>query len=197
MVQLENQKTVRTATMSNEQVLIVLDALEAQMQRYNEAADAMGTTADAARKAIREAVHQVFEIHSMFCDMLNTDEDTDEDTDGEKLPKNVLARLDYAGQALDTQELQPLPEVDVNGALPYTLNYIRMCYPFEIEGNGEYNVYRIAPATTWGELLTETVKVFQREYKAGKAITPHSLGDYIIERIDIHPGDIATVGIGS
>ena len=134
------------------------------------------------------------EEESIICDMGSDDGDKDED----RLPQNVVARLGYAGQALDTLDLNPLPEVDVNRELPYAVTCIRMAYPFEIEGNGQYNVYEIAPAKTWGELLTETIKVFQREYEAGKANSaPHTLSDYVIERIDIHPGDLATICIGS
>ena len=118
----------------------------------------------------------------------------DDDEDG--LPSNVLARLNYAAQKLDTLELSPAEDVDVNEELPYTVNCIRMNYPFEVE-SGSYNVYRISPAKTWGELLTETIKVFQREYDAGKAVAPHVLSDYIIERVDVHPGDLATICIGS
>ena len=121
------------------------------------------------------------------------DED-DEDEDG--LPSNVVARLDYAGQVLDTLELNPLPEVDVNGELPYAVTTIRMDYPFLVE-HGSYNVYKIEPAKTWGELLTGIIKVFQREYEAGNAQACHVLSDYVIERIDVHPGDLATVLIGS
>ena len=120
-----------------------------------------------------------------------------EDDDEDGLPSNVLARLNYAAQKLDTLELSPAEDVDVNGALPYPVTYIRMAYPFEIEGNGSYNVYKIAPAKTWGELLTETIKVFQREYEAGKNITFHPIEDFIIERVDVHPGDLATICIGS
>lgn len=133
-----------------------------------------------------------------FHTLMRWDQDTDDDEekDGE-LPSNVVARLDYAAQSLDTLELSPADDVDVNGELPYAVTTIRMDYPFEIEGNGSYNVYKIAPAKTWGELLTETIKVFQREYEAGKAVAPHQLSDYIIERVDVHPGDLATICIGS
>lgn len=113
------------------------------------------------------------------------------------LPSNVVARLEYAGQALDTLELNPRPEVDVNGKLPYAVTNIRMDYPFKIEGGGSYNVYKIAPANTWGELLTEIIKVFQREYEAGKTVAPHVLSDYVIECVDVHPNDLVTVLIGS
>ena len=76
---------------------------------------------------------------------------------------DVVVRLDYAGQSVDSLELSPADDVDVNEELPHAVANIRMDYPFEIEGGGSYNVYKIAPAKTWGELLTETIKVFQRE----------------------------------
>lgn len=123
----------------------------------------------------------------------------EENNDNDDLPENVVARLDYAGQALDTLELDPNDDVDIEGKLPVTVTSIRMDYPFPVE-RGSYNVYDIAPANTWGELLTETIKVFQREYNAGKADQmPHALSDYIIERIDIHPSPshLATICIGS
>ena len=112
------------------------------------------------------------------------------------LPENVLQRCRYAAQHLHTLDLTG-NNVRSDKKLPYTLTTIRMGYPFKIEGNGWYNVYKIAPATTWGELLTETVKVFQREYNAGKNDTFHGLEDFIIEGVDVHPGDLATIGIGS
>ena len=121
----------------------------------------------------------------------NQEDDDDDEDDG------TVAHLDYAAQALDTLELSPAEDVDVNEELPCEVTTIRMDYPFEIEGNGSYNVYKISPAKTWGELLTETIKVFQREYNAGKAVAPHVLSDYIIERVDVHPGDLATISIGS
>ena len=117
----------------------------------------------------------------------------DDEKDEEELPENVVARLKYAGQSLDTLELDPMEGVDVNEALPYAVTTIRMNYPFEVE-HGSYNVYKIEPAKTWGE---ETIKVFQREYNAGKAIAPHQIGDYVIERVDVHPNDLATICIGS
>lgn len=123
----------------------------------------------------------------------------EKNNDNDDLPENVVARLDYAGQALDTLELDPNDDVDIEGKLPDTVTSIRMDYPFPVE-RGSYNVYDIAPANTWGELLTETIKVFQREYNAGKADkVPHALSDYIIERIDIHPSPshLATICIGS
>lgn len=129
---------------------------------------------------------------------INTGFDSDQDDDDNKLPSNVAARLNYAGQALDTLELDPMDDVDVNGKLPDTVTSIRMNYPFLVE-RGSYNVYNIAPANTWGELLTETIKVFQREYEAGNAQAPHVLSDYVIERVDVHPSPshLATIMIGS
>jgi len=132
-----------------------------------------------------------------FYRLMRWDQDGEDGKDEDELPPNVVARLDYAAQSVDSLELSPADDVDVNEELPHAVANIRMDYPFEIEGGGSYNVYKIAPAKTWGELLTETIKVFQREYKAGKAIAPHELSDYIIERVDVHPNDCATVHIGS
>lgn len=124
------------------------------------------------------------------------EDDEKDDDDDDELPSNVVARLDYAAQSLDSLELSPDASVDINQQLPYPVTNIRMAYPFKVE-RGSYNVYKISPAKTWGELLTETIKVFQREYEAGKAVAPHQLSDYIIERVDVHPGDLATICIGS
>lgn len=132
-----------------------------------------------------------------FCTVSRWDQECDKDEDNDELPSNVVARIDYAAQPLDTLELSPAEDMDVNEELPHPVTNIRMAYPFEIEGNGSYNVYKIAPAKTWGELLTETIKVFQREYNAGKATAPHQIGDYVIERVDVHPNDLATICIGS
>ena len=131
------------------------------------------------------------------CEFLQLERWDEERTENGELPPNVVARLNYASQALDTLELSPADDVDVNKELPCTVNFIRMDYPFRIEGGGSYNVYEIVSAKTWGELLTETIKVFQREYKADKAVAPHQLSDYIIEQVDVHPNGLATIVIGS
>lgn len=75
MVHLENKKTNRTAVLSDGQLLIVLDALEAQMKRYNEASDIIGASASHARQAVREAVTAIREVHMRFCAMMNPDEE--------------------------------------------------------------------------------------------------------------------------
>lgn len=123
------------------------------------------------------------------------DEEDDGDND-ELLPENVVQRCKYMGQPLDTTELC-YSNVELNESLKVPVTHIRMDYPFRIEGGGSYNVYEIVSAKTWGELLTETIKVFQREYKADKAVAPHQLSDYIIELVDVHPNGLATIVIGS
>ena len=73
-------------------------------------------------------------------------------------------------------------------------------FPYaDLVENSDFNVYEIAPAKTWGELLKETIKVFQREYMSGNAQAPHVLSDYVIERVDVHPSPshLATIMIGS
>ena len=112
-----------------------------------------------------------------------------------KLPSNIVERCDYVAQPLNTLDLSGA-QVDVNKTLEVPVKYIRMDYPFPVE-HGSFNVYEIPEARTWGELLTETIKVFQREYNAGKNAAPHGLEDYIIEPIEIHPNNSATIIIGS
>lgn len=86
--------------------------------------------------------------------------------------------------------------MDVAKELAVPVKYIRMDYPFPME-QGSYNVYQIQEAKTWGELLTEIIKVFQREYKIHEDKLIHNLSDYIIEPVVIHPNNAATVMIGS
>ena len=113
----------------------------------------------------------------------------------ENLPPNIVERCDYVGQSLATLDLSEA-QVDVTKELAVPVYHIRMDYPFPVE-RGSYNVYRIQEAKTWGELLTETIKVFQREYNDGKCQAPHTLDDFVIEPINIHPNNCATVIIGS
>ena len=112
-----------------------------------------------------------------------------------QLPAHILQCCEYVGQPLSTSDLSGC-NIDISTPLDEPVTDIRMDYPFKVE-RGSYNVYAINPAHTWGELLTETIKVFQREYEAGKAVAPHHLFDYIIERVDVHPNDLATICIGS
>ena len=111
------------------------------------------------------------------------------------LPENVLQRCERAGQPLHTLDLTD-NYVRCGKRLPHVVTNIRMAYPFKVE-RGSYNVYEIAPAKTWGELLTEVVKVFQRECKAGKNTSRHALEDFIISSVDVHPNDLATIEIDS
>ena len=111
------------------------------------------------------------------------------------LQSNIVERCDYVAQPLCMLDLSNA-QVDVNKTLAVPVKYIRMDYPFPVE-RGSFNVYQIPEAHTWGELLTETIKVFQREYNAGKNATFHGLEDFIIEPIEIHPNNLATVLIGS
>lgn len=112
-----------------------------------------------------------------------------------KLPSNIVERCDYVAQHLNTLDLSGA-HVDTDKTSEVPVKFIRMDYPFPVK-HGSYNVYPIPEAHTWGELLTETIKVFQREYNAGKNAAPHGLEDYIIESVEIHPNNSATVIIGS
>lgn len=112
-----------------------------------------------------------------------------------QLPEHILQRCEYVGQPLSTFDLSGC-NIDINTPLDEPVTDIRMAYPFKVE-RGSYNVYAINPAHTWGELLAETIKVFQRECEAGKNATFHGLEDFIIEPIEIHPNNLATVLIGS
>ena len=120
----------------------------------------------------------------------------DNENDDAQLPPNIVERCMYVGQSLDTLDLSEA-NVDVTKELAVPVTFIRMDYPFLVE-RGDFNVYKIPEAKTWGELLTETIKVFQREYNADKKVQAmHTLEDYIIEPITIHPNNLATVCIGS
>ena len=129
----------------------------------------------------------------------SSDEDSHENdcdnNNDEQLPPNIVERCKYVGQSLATLDLSEA-QVDVKKELAVPVVRIRMDYPFPVE-SGDFNVYSIPEAKTWGELLTEIIKVFQREYNAGKNAAPHALEDFVIEPIDIHPNNLATVMIGS
>lgn len=126
----------------------------------------------------------------------SSDEDPLEyEDDDDSLPPNIVERCDYVGQSLATLDLSEA-QVDTMKELAVPVTHIRMDYPFPVE-RGDFNVYKIPEAKTWGELLTETIKVFQREYNAGKNAAPHALEDFVIEPIEIHPNNLATVIIGS
>lgn len=86
--------------------------------------------------------------------------------------------------------------IDSNKALKVPVKRVRWNYPFVVEGVGDYNVYPIETAKTWGELLTRIVEVFQREYAKHKDVRD-IIGDYIIEQLDVHPNGLATVCFGS
>ncbi|MBR6142498.1 MAG: hypothetical protein IKQ37_12205 [Bacteroidaceae bacterium] len=110
-------------------------------------------------------------------------------------PEGIVELCEYVGQSLTTLELSKA-QVDVAKELAVPVKYIRMDYPFPVE-QGSYNVYQIQEVKTWGELLTEIIKVFQREYKIHEDKLIHNLSDYIIEPVVIHPNNAATVMIGS
>ena len=112
-----------------------------------------------------------------------------------QLPSHILQCCEYVGQPLHTPDLSGC-NIDTSTPLEEPVTNIRMAYPFKVE-RGSYNVYAIKPANTWGELLTETVRVFQNLCNKGLNTTFHGIEDFIIERVDVHPNKLATIGIGS
>lgn len=124
-------------------------------------------------------------------------EDNDED---DELPEGseVIA---YVGQNVGTDEIDcDMSDDELDREMKQPVTHIRMDYPFEIEGGGEYNVYPITPAKTWRELIQAVMDVCKREYAAGHNAAPHALTDYVIERVWVcpsEPGALATIGIGS
>lgn len=121
---------------------------------------------------------------------------TGDDEDDGKLPPNVAERCVYVGQPMDATDLC-YSNIDSNKALKVPVKHVRWNYPFVVEGVGDYNVYPIETAKTWGELLTRIVEVFQREYAKHEEEMNHAIGDYIIEQLDVHPNGLATVCFGS
>ena len=111
-----------------------------------------------------------------------------EETDGEY--------FDYVGQNVGADEIDCELE-DLDAELKTPVTSIRMDYPFKVEHNGTYNVYQIPEAKTRRELIQAIMDVCKREYEAGNNAAPHELTDYVIEPIEVHPGGLATVGIGS
>lgn len=74
---------------------------------------------------------------------------------------------------------------------------IMIDYPFEIENGGQQNVYEIKPTKSLRELISETKDVFVREYKAGKCVAPHELGDFVFEHIRVYRSNCANIYFGS
>lgn len=121
---------------------------------------------------------------------------TGDDEDDDELPSNVVERCEYVSQTMDTADLSDC-NVDPKQELKVPVKHVRWNYPFVVEGVGDYNVYPIETAKTWGELLARIVEVFQREYAKHEDEMGHALGDYIIELLDVHPNGLATVCFGS
>lgn len=113
------------------------------------------------------------------------------------LPPNIVERLrDFVGFTMDSTGFA-VDDLRAEIKLAVPVKYVRWNYPFVVEGRGDYNVYPIDPALTWGELLTRILEVFQREYAKHENELGHALGDYIIELLEIHPNGLATVSFGS
>ena len=132
------------------------------------------------------------------CDEVGYEEFMEEidDEDDEELPSNVVERCKYVGQTMDSADLGDC-NVDPEQELKVPVKHVRWNYPFVVEGAGDYNVYPIEPAKTWGELLKRIVEVFQLEYAKHEEEMNHAIGDYIIEQLDVHPNGLATVSFGS
>ena len=69
MVHLEHIGTANTTDINNDQLNIVLDALEHEMLRYNEALVTISEKAAAA--AIRAAVVEIGKVHHKLCLMMD------------------------------------------------------------------------------------------------------------------------------
>lgn len=109
----------------------------------------------------------------------------------------VLERCDYAAQPLRSLYIGKNVGFDPKKELKVEVRTIRMDYPFNVNG---YNEYIIRNSKTWGALVRQIVRTFQREYNNGNNgnnITFHGLDDFIIEPVEIHENGMATVRIGS
>jgi len=106
----------------------------------------------------------------------------------------VADMCEYAAQPLRTTYIGKNVGFKPEQKLKVEVRTIRMDYPFNVE-NGE--VYIIRRSNTWGALIRQIVRTFQREYNAGKNITFHGLDDFIIERVAVWPDGMADVYIGS
>lgn len=69
MVHLEHIGTATTTDITNDQLNIVLDALEHEMQRYNQATATI--SAETANAAIRAAVTEIGKVHHKLCLMMD------------------------------------------------------------------------------------------------------------------------------
>lgn len=112
------------------------------------------------------------------------------------LPSHIVERCKYVAMTMDSTDMTYC-HVDPAEQLKVPVERVRWNYPFEVKGSGDFNVYHIEKAKTWGELLTRIVEVFQREYDNDERVHFHELGDYIIEPLEIHPNGLATVYFGS
>lgn len=83
-----------------------------------------------------------------------------------------------------------------NEKLPVPVSHIRMDYPFNPK-EGDFEVFKIDEATDVHSLISAIRKVMKDEYSAGHCTAPHSVEDYVIELVEIHPNNLATVYIGS
>ena len=119
-----------------------------------------------------------------------------DDEDDDELPSNVVERCKYVELPMDTADLSDC-SVDPEQELKAPVKHVRWHYPFVVAGAGDYNVYPIEPAKTWGEMLTRIVEVFQREYAKHEDEMNHDICDYIIEQLDVHPNGLASVSFGS
>ena len=113
----------------------------------------------------------------------------------EVLPPNVVERHDYVGITMDST-IDEKEDLTFARKLKVPVTAVRWDYPFYVE-RGDYNVYPIETASTWGELLEGIIRVFLNEYARHGDKLPHAIGDYIIELLEIHPNGLATVQFGS
>jgi hypothetical protein len=112
----------------------------------------------------------------------------------------ALEQASVPSNLLDqTQELSPWVAVtgkykDQDVSLWKEVNRVMIGYPFEADGEQEYD---IKPVTSLSDLVSEVQKVVVREYNAGNSTAPHVLEDFWIELISVRNDNCADVYIGS
>lgn len=154
-------------------VLEELDSLNKELSSLE------GTESRQIEKPIKDAQFCAFESLKKLKLSLGLIDSTDK---YQELPIFIYILDKYGGQDIE---------------LLSKVKHIMIDYPFKIENGGQQNVYEIKPTQSLRELISETQKVFVREYNAGKCIAPHGLEDFAFEHIRVYRNNCANIYFGS
>lgn len=156
--------------------------------------DAIDLADDSERSTFGQWIDTMFTLADTPTDKLEEDFGSIDDMafDGK-----IVETCPYAAQPLHTRRISSFAKIDPKKPLAKEVNIIEMGYPFFHKKPGhECYTYDIKPSHTWGELVSQIVKVFQSEYNATDDDSICDIREYIIERIDITEEGGAFVRIG-